>query len=145
MLSAAKHLCAYRDRPFASLRVTSEGSCDERFPSGRSQVTRAYDRSWSLNFIIGSGAIVLFTFVIRIAEQPARADKSAVGAINDSVGKLCTDKLTSAGTRCTDMLTKFTNRVINRPLRMCHPRSRYPEYFVKVQNRPLRSIAGLIC
>src|SRR6266851_5723292 len=198
MLSAAKHLCAYRDRPFASLRVTSEGSCDERFPSGRSQVTRAYDRSCSLNFIIGSGAIVLFTFVIRIAEQPARADKSAVGAINDSVGKLCTDKLTSAGTRqdpafaareaaysssaceeqghetrgrskdccsfplhmqvllimlgpsfaerrCTDMLTKFTNRVINRPLRMCHPRSRYPEYFVKVQNRPLRSIAGLIC
>src|SRR5712692_7117686 len=99
-----------------------------------------------------------------------QADTSAVGAINDSVGKICTDKLTSAGTRqdpafaareaaysssaceeqehetrgrskdccsfplhmqlllivlgpsfaerrCTDMLTKFTNRVINRPLR----------------------------
>src|SRR5260370_17865974 len=27
------------------------------------------------------------------------ADKSAVAAINDSVGKICTDKLTSAGTR----------------------------------------------
>src|SRR5712692_5656732 len=100
-----------------------------------------------------------------------QADTSAVGAINDSVGKICTDKLTSAGTRqdpafaareaaysssaceeqehetrgrskdccsfplhmpvllivlgpsfaerrCTDMLTKFTNRVINRHLRL---------------------------
>src|SRR5712692_4697491 len=28
-----------------------------------------------------------------------QADTSAVGAINDSVGKICTDKLTSAGTR----------------------------------------------
>src|SRR5260370_21614446 len=98
-----------------------------------------------------------------------QGDKSAMCAINDSVGKICTDKLTSAGTRqdpafaareaaysssaceeqeyetrgrskdccsfplhmqvllivlgpsfaerrCTDMLTKFTNRVINRPL-----------------------------
>src|SRR5258708_12319874 len=27
------------------------------------------------------------------------ADKSGVAAINDSVGKICTDKLTSAGTR----------------------------------------------
>src|SRR5229473_1142612 len=33
------------------------------------------------------------------AEQPAKADKSAVCTINDSVGKICTDKLTSAGTR----------------------------------------------
>src|SRR5712692_6291778 len=31
--------------------------------------------------------------------MPIRADKSAVCAINDSVGKICTDKLTSAGTR----------------------------------------------
>src|SRR5713226_7887062 len=44
-------------------------------------------------------SITRFNFVIRISEDPARADKSAVCAINDSVGKICTDKLTSAGTR----------------------------------------------
>src|SRR5713101_3950029 len=38
-------------------------------------------------------------YQIGIAEHPSRADKSAVCAINDSVGKICTDKLTSAGTR----------------------------------------------
>src|SRR6266851_5249943 len=39
------------------------------------------------------------TFLIRTSSHPPRADKSAMGAINDSVGKICTDKLTSAGTR----------------------------------------------
>src|SRR5258707_13021094 len=31
--------------------------------------------------------------------MPIKADTSAVCTINDSVGKICTDKLTSAGTR----------------------------------------------
>src|SRR5712692_232695 len=64
MLSAAKHLCAHRDRPFAEftlsgahvLRVTSEGSGDERFHSGRSQANRAYGRSWLVKIFIGLGS-----------------------------------------------------------------------------------------
>src|SRR6266849_2897640 len=65
MLSAAKHLCAHPDRPFAEftlsgahvLRVTSEGSGDERCPSGRSQATPDYYRSRSLTFFIGQWPI----------------------------------------------------------------------------------------
>src|SRR6266851_4477584 len=52
---------------------------------------------WSnvLMCIIGAPPIYR-PMVCRCAPQ---ADKSAVCAINDSVGKICTDKLTSAGTR----------------------------------------------
>ncbi len=61
MLSAAKHLSAERDRPFAALRVTW---CD------------------------GSNGQGLFTIepclntLIWVSEQPPRADTSAVAAIN---------------------------------------------------------------
>src|SRR5216684_4753571 len=115
MLSAAKHLCAHPDRPFAEftlsgahvLRVTSEGSGDERCPSGRSQATPDYYRSRSLTFFIGQWPIdalprpiMCFNHQDRsypvgaqfigappiyrpIARRCApQADKSAVGAIN---------------------------------------------------------------
>jgi hypothetical protein len=52
ILSAAKDLAAHRVRPFVALRVISQGSGDERFPSGRSQATRDDDRSCLLNRII---------------------------------------------------------------------------------------------
>jgi hypothetical protein len=38
------------------------------------------------------GPIMKFHKLTGIAEQPAKADKSAVCAINDSVGKFCPDK-----------------------------------------------------
>ncbi len=37
------------------------------------------------------GAIMQINFFIGIAGNPPRADTSAMGAINDSVGKLCLD------------------------------------------------------
>src|SRR5260370_8406422 len=41
--------CLNQGKPNAPAR---EGSCDERFPSGRSQATCDYYRSWLLQFII---------------------------------------------------------------------------------------------
>ena len=41
------------------------------------------------------GKFMDFGFFIWIAGKPARADESAVGAINDSVGKIGRDKWTS--------------------------------------------------
>jgi hypothetical protein len=48
MLSAAKHLCAHRDRPFAALRVTR------------------HCRSWSLKFIYGAArTLAAFSATLR--------------------------------------------------------------------------------
>src|SRR5229473_64279 len=128
MLSAAKHLCAHPDRPFAEftlsgahvLRVTSEGSGDERCPSGRSQATPDYYRSRSLTFFIGQWPIdalprPIMSFNHQDRSYPVgaqfigappinrpiarrcapQADKSAMCTINDSVGKFCKHVRTS--------------------------------------------------
>ena len=54
-----------------------------------------FDACW-ISFLIH---IMLFNFVIRIAEHPARADKSAVGAINRPLWR--------AGLECTIILTLY--------------------------------------
>ncbi len=71
MLSAAKHLDARRDRPFASLRVTNEGTRQSLHEAkgtieGTRQMLRCaqHDRVWQLRLM------------------HMRADKSAVCAIN---------------------------------------------------------------
>ncbi len=48
MLSAAKHLSAYRDRPFAALRVTGIADTAECPPDSRAQTLRAPGQSGAI-------------------------------------------------------------------------------------------------
>src|SRR5437660_905028 len=62
--------------------------------------------------------MMLFNFFIWIIENPPVADESAVGAINDSVGKFqIPGRLEREGHSYLSLGNQFPNRVIYRPLR----------------------------
>jgi hypothetical protein len=101
MLSIAKHLESYRERPFAMLRVTRKGQ--PPWPNG------ILDLCFRLMPI--AGAIMQINFLIGIAGNLSRADKSAMGAMNRPLRMVWTSK---HGARAD----KSAVGAMNRPLRM---------------------------
>src|SRR5260370_17710023 len=109
MLSAAKHLCAQRDRPFAARRR------DNTLPI---LVVKIHDRPPTSHLSAPGNPSVgrIASIRGRIRDGCDGADKSAVGTINDSVGKLVSQaQMGMTFTLKASMDLEFPTRIINRP------------------------------